>query len=84
MKKMKRQAEFDEDVYNAVVTALKELNEYNPSGRYPLAELWNKKDNGKASLKEGVYMQQWEGLIELMGTESKGGLAFLHKYVMIC
>ncbi|KAI3700601.1 hypothetical protein L2E82_45237 [Cichorium intybus] len=73
-------AEFDEDVYNAVVTSLKELNEYNPSGRYPLAELWNKKDNRKASLKEGVYMQQWEGLIELMGTESKGGLEFLHKY----
>ncbi|KAI3737789.1 hypothetical protein L2E82_27801 [Cichorium intybus] len=72
-------AECDEDVYNAVVTALKELNEYNPSGRYPLAELWNKKDNRKASLKEGVYMQQWEGLIELMGTESKGGLEFLHK-----
>ncbi|KAI3514139.1 hypothetical protein L1887_12458 [Cichorium endivia] len=47
-------AEWDDDVYNAVVTALKELNEYNPSGRHPLAELWNKKDNKKASLKEGV------------------------------
>lgn len=28
------------------------------------------------------YIQQWEGLIELLGSESKiaGGLEFLHKY----
>lgn len=28
------------------------------------------------------FLQQWEGLIELLGSESKpaGGLEFLHKY----
>jgi hypothetical protein len=46
--------EFGDEVYDAVVTALKELNEYNPSGRYSIAELWNYKEGRKASLKECV------------------------------
>ncbi|KAI3694629.1 hypothetical protein L1987_77597 [Smallanthus sonchifolius] len=55
-------SEFDNDVFNAVVTSLNELNEYNPSGRYPISELWNKKVNKKATLKEGVefLLRKWK------------------------
>ncbi|KAK7261482.1 hypothetical protein RIF29_27795 [Crotalaria pallida] len=54
--------EFGDEVFGAVVKALKELNEYNPSGRYPLPELWNFKEGRKASLKEGVgyLIRQWK------------------------
>lgn len=54
--------EYGDEVFGAVVTALMELNEYNPSGRYPLAELWNFKEGRKALLKEGVshLLKQWK------------------------
>ena len=54
--------EFGDKVHAAVVTALKELNDYNPSGRYSILELWNFKEGRKASLKEGVshLIKQWK------------------------
>ncbi|CAN4080582.1 unnamed protein product [Withania somnifera] len=37
-------ADYGDEVYQAVLTALNELNEHNPSGRYPVPQLWNKKE----------------------------------------
>ncbi|RHN76088.1 hypothetical protein MtrunA17_Chr2g0328231 [Medicago truncatula] len=53
--------EFGDEVHDAVATALKELNECNPSGRYPIPELWNFREGRKATLKEGVshLIRQW-------------------------
>ncbi|CAN8233548.1 unnamed protein product [Cochlearia groenlandica] len=49
--------EWGEDVMNTVKTALEELNEFNPSGRYSVQVLWNFKAKRKATLKEVIeYM----------------------------
>ncbi|PON75553.1 Zinc finger-XS domain containing protein [Parasponia andersonii] len=54
--------ECGDEVYDAMTKALKEVNEYNPSGRYIVPELWNFKQERKAPLKEGVeyILKQWK------------------------
>ncbi|KAI3748751.1 hypothetical protein L6452_12046 [Arctium lappa] len=60
LKGLKR--DLGEDVYNAVTTALTEINDYNPSGRYITTELWNFTEGRKASLQEGVsyLLNMWD------------------------
>lgn len=49
--------EWGNDIYMAVITALKELNEYNPSGRYVVAELWNFKEQRGRSFDHSIVPQ---------------------------
>ncbi|KAK4745346.1 hypothetical protein SAY87_011658 [Trapa incisa] len=54
--KLKRLREqIGEGACTAVITALMEINQFNPSGKsYPVCELWNYREGRKATLKEGV------------------------------
>ncbi|KAI8564047.1 hypothetical protein RHMOL_Rhmol03G0153000 [Rhododendron molle] len=56
-----------EAAYYSVVNALLELNEYNPSGRYVVKELWNFKEGRRARLKEVIdcIVQQLKSLKSL-------------------
>ncbi|MFS7950903.1 hypothetical protein Hanom_Chr07g00588671 [Helianthus anomalus] len=53
-KKLKTlKAEWGIGIFDAVVAAFMELNEYNPNGRYEVNELWNFNDNKKSYVKGG-------------------------------
>ena len=58
--------ELGDDVHKAVTSALVEINEYNPSGRYIISELWNYKEGRKATLQEGVafLLRYWKATIK--------------------
>ncbi|CAI0420755.1 unnamed protein product [Linum tenue] len=52
--KLKSLTEWGEGIVNAVVRAMEELNEYNPSGRYPVEEIWNFREDRRATTKEVI------------------------------
>lgn len=52
LKKLKKQ--YGENVYNSVATALLEISQYNPSGRYPVATPWNHETSEKATLADVI------------------------------
>ncbi|ERN07889.1 hypothetical protein AMTRI_Chr08g162360 [Amborella trichopoda] len=47
--------EYGDEAFKAVERAMLELNEYNPSGRYPVWDLWNFKEGRRATLQEVVH-----------------------------
>ncbi|KAL5538548.1 hypothetical protein UlMin_046348, partial [Ulmus minor] len=54
--------EMGKEVYQAVTTALTEMNEYNASANYIVSELWNFKAGRKATLAEAIesVLRQWK------------------------
>lgn len=54
--------EMGDEACMSVTTSLIQVNEYNPSGRYIISELWNYKEGKKATLGEGVsfLLSRWK------------------------
>ncbi|KAL2622916.1 hypothetical protein R1flu_003121 [Riccia fluitans] len=48
--------ELGEEVLKSVTTALEEIEEWNPSGRYPIHVPWNSKTNRRATLSEIIEL----------------------------
>lgn len=55
-------SELGDAVYNAVTSALMEINQYNPSGRYITTELWHYGLGRRATLQEGAafILKEWK------------------------
>lgn len=56
--------ELGDEVYQTVVTALEEIEEYNASGRYPVPVIWNYERKRRATLREviAVLLDHIQGL----------------------
>ncbi|CAM6081596.1 unnamed protein product [Calypogeia fissa] len=61
--------ELGDEVCQTVVTALKELEEYNASGRYPVLVIWNFAKNRKATLAEVIRV-----LMDALDPKKKKGV----------
>ncbi|OMO59022.1 hypothetical protein CCACVL1_25154 [Corchorus capsularis] len=50
-----------DDVFNAVTSAIKKLNENYQRGKYKFSELWNAKEERKATVAEGIgwLLEEW-------------------------
>uniref|UniRef100_A0A0D9ZA70 Factor of DNA methylation 1-5/IDN2 domain-containing protein n=1 Tax=Oryza glumipatula TaxID=40148 RepID=A0A0D9ZA70_9ORYZ len=61
-KRQALRAQYGDEACNVVIKALVEMNEYNPSGRYPVPELWNFKENRSAPMPEAAsyLLKQWK------------------------
>ncbi|TVT96700.1 hypothetical protein EJB05_58099 [Eragrostis curvula] len=53
---LKQLKESGETIYDAVIEALKEMNEYNMSGRSVVPELWNYREGRKATVVECINL----------------------------
>ena len=54
--------EFGDEIYEAVITAFKDMNEYNPSGRYVVSELWNfeRKRESNVEVSHWLYFEEFD------------------------